>query len=111
MFNKRELRRAASHVHIEDCLVLTLREIDGTGTVGSEKCLVVVTRRGADELAGILRKVLDDWLGVLLFEGLAGDNDRSRVNIVRLQPGLSVGVGNEVLHLLEVNQGVGKIRG
>ena len=111
MFNKRELRRAASHVNIEDRLVLALREIDGAGTVGGEERLVVVTRRRADEFAGILRKIRDDRLGVLLLEGLAGDDDRSRVDIVRLQAGLSIGIGNEVLHSLEVDQGAGKIRG
>ena len=87
MFNERELRRAASHVHIEDRLALALREIDGAGTIGGEERLVVVTRRGADEFPGILRKVRDDWLGVFLLEGLAGDNDRSRVDIVRCVAG------------------------
>jgi len=81
--NESELRRSASHVNIEDRLVLDLRELDGAGTIGGEKRLVVVTRRGSDKFPGILRKVLDDWLGVFLLEGLAGDNDRSRVDIFR----------------------------
>src|SRR5262245_20905431 len=84
MCNECELRRAASHVHIEDRLALALRELDGARTIGGEERLVIVTRRRTDEFAGILRKVLDDRLGVLLFEGFTGDNNRSRIDIVRL---------------------------
>ena len=90
MVDERELRRSASHVNIEDRLVLGLRDIHGAGTVGGEEGLVVVTRCRADEFSCILRKVLNDRLGVLLLESLASDDDRSRVDIFRLQPGLSV---------------------
>ena len=109
VIDQSQLGCAAAHVDVEEAPVVVLGQADGAGAVGGEQGLVIGPGRGADELSDLLREHLDDWLGVLFLQGLAGDDDGAAVHVLRLYVGQPVGFVDELLESLSVDQRTGGV--
>ena len=71
---------------------------------------MIVTRRSADELAGIFGEVFDDRLSVFFLECFASDNNRAGVDILGRQAGVLVRRMDEVVDLIRVDLGRRNVR-
>ena len=71
---------------------------------------MIVTRRSADELAGIFGEVFDDRLSVFFLECFASDNHRAGVDILGRQAGVLVRRMDEVVDLIRIDLGRRNVR-
>src|SRR6185436_725664 len=102
-FDKGEFGRAATDVDIEQRRVVPARERDGARAVGGHLAFHMMAGRGADELAGLLRKQLGDCACVAPLERLAGQDDGAAVDRLALYAGIGVAAADEAAENVDIN--------
>ena len=99
----RKLGRPAADVDIQHGAAPT-RARHRPRAVGGHDRLELRARGRADEAAGLPREERQNALGVLFLGRLAGDDDGSRVDVARREARARVGIPDERVHALGVDQ-------
>jgi hypothetical protein len=77
--------------------------------MGGHLAFHVMSGRGADELAGLLRKQLGDCARIAPLERLTGQDHGATVDRLALDAGIGVAAGDETAEFVDINGVVGAI--
>src|ERR1044071_4575027 len=64
---------------------------------------MIVPRRGADELAGVFSKELDDGLRVFFLERLAGNNHRTGIHVFGRKARILISLMDEIVDFVSID--------
>ena len=92
LFEDGELRGATADIDIQDAFFAVLRCRRGARPECRQHAFHMMTGRGADEIAALLRDRRRNRLGILPAQCFAGQDDGARIDIVRAEPRRFIGI-------------------